>query len=55
MQQIIFTDTLPFQFKKFKAIGPLLKGACVWAIWNHRNEKIFANTIWLDERVVEWI
>jgi hypothetical protein len=55
MKDVIFTDTLPMQFKKFKLIWPLLKGACVWAMWTQRNEKIFANSTWSDERVLECV
>jgi hypothetical protein len=55
MKDVIFTDTLPMQFKKFKLIWPLLKGACVWAMWTQRNEKIFANSTWSDERVLDCV
>ena len=49
--QIIFTDTLPDNFKKFKSLWPLLKGTCMWTIWTQYNERIFANSFWSDEKV----
>jgi hypothetical protein len=50
--QIIFSYTLPPSFKKFKALWPLLKGACLWMIWTQRNAKIFAKDLWPDELVL---
>jgi hypothetical protein len=40
MKQVIFSEQFPERFKKFKAIWPLLKGTCLWALWIQRNEKI---------------
>jgi hypothetical protein len=50
--QIIFSDTLPPRFKKFKALWPLLRGACLLTIWTQRNAKIFVKDLWPDELVL---
>jgi hypothetical protein len=34
MEQVIFSDSLPDRFKKFRTIWPLLKGTCLWTIWS---------------------
>jgi hypothetical protein len=52
MVQVIFTEQLPSRFKKFQNLWTLIKGTCLWAMWIQRNDKIFGNIIWSDDRII---
>jgi hypothetical protein len=52
MVQVIFTEQLLHRFKKFQNIWVLIKGTCLWAMWTQRNDKIFGNIMWTDDRII---
>jgi hypothetical protein len=49
---IFFTKKLLMRFIKLNAIWILLKGACMWAMWCQRNDKIFVGKLWTDDMVI---
>jgi hypothetical protein len=55
MKTVIFSEKVPARYAKFKSIWVLLKGACLWALWCQRNDKIFAGKVWSDDTVIRHI